>query len=133
MMSPRQRVLWPESRWVLRLAGRDGSRAFVTGKFDDVGLIDDVADMTDEQIFSILSGSIFTRRRKILVGYVEGLPLTQRARKQNTTWPWCHVWMHTEAPAAGEGFEKTSPLAARWASGEGTRIGKEGGCHASGI
>ena len=34
-------------------AGRDGSRAFVTGKFDDEGLVDDVADLTDDQLFSI--------------------------------------------------------------------------------
>ena len=118
-------------------AGRGGSRAFVTGKFDDVGLIDDVADMTDEQIFSIFEWlDFYTRRRNafLLVTW-KACTLTQRARKQNTTWPWCHVWMHYGSAGSRRRIRKGIPSCnTRWASGEGTRIWCEGGgCHASGI
>lgn len=55
-------------------AGRDGSRAFVTGKFDDLGLNDDIQDLTDEQIFSIFEWlDFYTNEDKyVFVGYVEG-------------------------------------------------------------
>jgi hypothetical protein len=53
-------------------AGKDASRAFVTGDFTDEGLIDDISDFDDEKMLGLSDWLNFYDKEYKLVGVVEG-------------------------------------------------------------
>ena len=64
-------------------AGKDGSRAFVSGNFTKEGLVEEIADMTDQNIFDIWDWlSFYNKEEKyVFVGYVEGLYFDKQGNK----------------------------------------------------
>lgn len=53
-------------------AGIDGSKGFVTGQFDEDGLVDDIAEFTTSQILSLESWMSFYEKDYKHIGVVEG-------------------------------------------------------------
>lgn len=53
-------------------AGRDATRAFVTGDFSEAGLIDDVSDLSENDLLSIEEWLGFYEREYELIGVLEG-------------------------------------------------------------
>ena len=53
-------------------SGRDGSRAFITGQFNEAGLIDKVDDLNNAQIKALFDWVQFYEEEYILVGYLVG-------------------------------------------------------------
>jgi predicted heme/steroid binding protein len=116
----------PEAGGYSGFAGRDGSRAFVTGKFDDVGLVDDVADMTDDQLFSIFEWLDFYLKEEkyIFVGYVEGLHVDASGAKTqyHEALAARMTALHKRKQQEKDAKKGIPSCNTRWASGEGTRI-----------
>lgn len=52
--------------------GRDGSRAFVTGEFNEKGLIDDIDELTPKQVKEIVRWRTFFQKDYTFVGYLNG-------------------------------------------------------------
>ncbi|CAD5219063.1 unnamed protein product [Bursaphelenchus xylophilus] len=54
-------------------AGKDATRAFITGDFTPKGLIDDVTGLSDQELLSLLDWVNFYNKEYKLVGFVQGL------------------------------------------------------------
>lgn len=53
-------------------AGKDGSKAYVTGQFNSEGLVDDISELTPAEILALNDWSSFYEKDYIFVGKVEG-------------------------------------------------------------
>ncbi|TSY98081.1 Neuferricin [Bagarius yarrelli] len=100
-------------------AGRDASRAFVTGDFTDAGLTDDVLDLSPSQIVALYDWLTFYQKDYTPVGKVvgqfysengkptdvlqqvetalaQGLKLKAQAEKENQIYPACNSEWHSD-------------------------------------
>ncbi|VDN50464.1 unnamed protein product [Dracunculus medinensis] len=53
-------------------AGKDATRAFVTGEFSEAGLTDDVSDLNQQDLLGLLEWSNFYEKEYVLVGFLQG-------------------------------------------------------------
>ncbi|KAI1731877.1 cytochrome b5-like heme/Steroid binding domain-containing protein [Ditylenchus destructor] len=61
-------------------AGRDATRAFVTGDFSETGLIDDVSELSESDLLSIEEWLGFYEREYELIGVLEGTYYDSRGK-----------------------------------------------------
>ncbi|GFR42030.1 hypothetical protein Agub_g2847 [Astrephomene gubernaculifera] len=110
--------------------GRDASRAFVTGDFEG-DLTDDVADLSPEQIKSIVEWRDFYHKTYTYKGRLEGPFHDARGR------PTGHLrWVEQQAARAKSAEEQQRELEAqwpscnvRWTESEGSTVWCEGGAY----
>jgi predicted heme/steroid binding protein len=64
-------------------AGKDGTRAYVSGNFTKEGLVEEIDDMTDQNIFDIWDWlSFYNKEEKyVFLGYVEGIYFDKQGNK----------------------------------------------------
>jgi predicted heme/steroid binding protein len=64
-------------------AGRDGTRAFVSGNFTEDGLIENIDDMKDQELFDIWEWKSFYDKEEkyIFKGYVDGMYINKHGVK----------------------------------------------------
>ena len=50
------------------ISGKDGTRAFVTGEFNEKGLIEDISDFTPHQMYDVYDWQEFYRTSYTYIG-----------------------------------------------------------------
>ncbi|XP_053426313.1 neuferricin isoform X3 [Nycticebus coucang] len=105
-------------------AGRDASRAFVTGDYTEASLVDDVSDLSSSEMLILQNWRSFYEKNYVLVGRVrgrfyreDGLPTPELMRVEA---------MITEALEANKQElkvkQKFPPCNAEWSSTRGSRF-----------
>ncbi|XP_041626373.1 neuferricin isoform X1 [Vulpes lagopus] len=105
-------------------AGRDASRAFVTGDYSEAGLVDDVSDLSFSEVLTLQNWLSFYEKNYELVGRVigrfygeDGLPTPTLTRVEAV--------MARGAEAGQRALQekqKFPPCNAEWSSGRGSRL-----------
>jgi len=105
-------------------AGRDASRAFVTGKFDSEGLVDDVAGLASSDYMGLVEWSEFYQTDYKRVGVVEGRYYDQ-AGEVTQDWKDLQDWIAAAQRDRDQNdVEKKMfpPCNVEWSQSEGSRF-----------
>ncbi|XP_060243355.1 neuferricin isoform X2 [Meriones unguiculatus] len=105
-------------------AGRDASRAFVTGDYSEAGLVDDVTGLSSSEILTLHNWLSFYEKNYVFVGRVvgrfyrkDGMPTSELTQVEA---------MMTKGMEANEQAQrekqKFPPCNAEWSSARGSRL-----------
>ncbi|MBN3280242.1 NEUFC protein, partial [Polyodon spathula] len=105
-------------------AGRDASRAFVTGDFTEAGLVDDVSGLSPGQILSLSEWLSFYNKDYVLVGRLVGRYYSEtgeptEALKQVESAMVEGLELRAQAEADKQRFP---PCNSEWSAGKGGRV-----------
>jgi len=105
-------------------AGRDASRAFVTGDFKDTGLTDDVSGLSHQDMIGIQDWLSFYEKEYGLVGYLQGTYYDSRKQPTNKlkevkkALEAAQQWQHSQK-AESERFPACN---SEWSQNKGGRV-----------
>eukprot|EP00899_Mesostigma_viride_P013051 jgi/Mesvir1/21747/Mv04154-RA.1 len=104
--------------------GRDSSRAFVTGQFDEEGLTDDLEGLSPQQVKSVVEWRDFYRKTYKPVGKVEGAFYDRSGRPREALSLVEKLLATAEAERAEqEADEQRRPLCnSKWSQDEGSEV-----------
>jgi len=107
-------------------AGRDGSRAFVTGNFTEAGLVEEIEDLTDQQISEIWEWLSFYKKEQkyTFLGYVEGIYFDKDG-SQLPVFDACHIRVekHKRKKMHEKDLKSGHPTCnSRWEQGKGSKL-----------